>query len=194
MHYAWHWNCICYVSNLIVEIKGLLLAWWLLWQQLQVALYLFVNTLPFLFQIGIIWAVPWKLVDFLYGKIKKPTYLLLCSFVMPVLKTTTTVSLGAKTIKKDINSTQNKSLKLTVLNNTKFRHFWAQIVSWAPRHARKMFIVLAPGHGEFFWNVLYASIWLSIVGMCAGANVSWAFNFFMNGVYHAVRACLPITL
>ena len=44
---------------------------------------------------------------------------------------------GAKTIKK--------KHKLTVLNNTKLRHFWAQIVSWAPRHARKTFIVLAPG-------------------------------------------------
>ena len=52
-------------------------------------------------------------------------------------------SSGAKTIKKNTNSTQNK-LKLTVLNNTKLRHFWAQIVSWAPRHARKTFIVLAP--------------------------------------------------
>ena len=31
-----------------------------------------------------------------------------------------------------------------MLNNTKLRHFWAQIVSWAPRHARKTFIVLAP--------------------------------------------------
>ena len=27
----------------------------------------------------------------------------------------------------------------------KLRHFWAQIVSWAPRHARKTFIVLAHG-------------------------------------------------
>ena len=35
-------------------------------------------------------------------------------------------------------------MKLTMLNNTKLRHFWAQIVSWAPRHARKTFIVLAP--------------------------------------------------
>ena len=33
-----------------------------------------------------------------------------------------------------------------MLNNTKLRHFWAQIVSWAPRHARKTFIVSAPGH------------------------------------------------
>ena len=32
-----------------------------------------------------------------------------------------------------------------MLNNTKLRHFWAQIVSWAPRHARKTFIVLALG-------------------------------------------------
>ena len=32
-----------------------------------------------------------------------------------------------------------------MLNNTKLRHFWAQIVSWAPRHARKMVIVLAHG-------------------------------------------------
>ena len=49
---------------------------------------------------------------------------------------------GAKTIKKNTNST---NLKLTMLSNTKLRHFWAQIVSWAPRHARKTFIVLAPG-------------------------------------------------
>ena len=33
-----------------------------------------------------------------------------------------------------------------MLNNTKLRHFWAQIVSWAPRHARKTFIVLAPSY------------------------------------------------
>ena len=32
-----------------------------------------------------------------------------------------------------------------MLNNTQLRHFWAQIVSWAPRHARKTFIVLAQG-------------------------------------------------
>ena len=32
----------------------------------------------------------------------------------------------------------------TVLNNTKLRHFWAQIVSWAPIHVRKTFIILAP--------------------------------------------------
>ena len=31
------------------------------------------------------------------------------------------------------------NLKLTMLNNTKLRHFWAQIASWAPRHARKTF-------------------------------------------------------
>ncbi len=46
--------------------------------------------------------------------------------------------------KDNTNSTQNFFFKLTVLNNTKLRHFWAQIVSWAPRHARKTFIVLAP--------------------------------------------------
>ena len=33
-----------------------------------------------------------------------------------------------------------------MLNNTKLRHFWAQIVSWAPRHGRKTFIVLAQGY------------------------------------------------
>ena len=32
-----------------------------------------------------------------------------------------------------------------MLNNTKLRHFWKQIVSWAPIHARKTFIILAPG-------------------------------------------------
>ena len=37
-----------------------------------------------------------------------------------------------------------------MLSNTKLRHFWAQIVSWAPRHARKSFIVLAPGRGSQF--------------------------------------------
>ena len=36
------------------------------------------------------------------------------------------------------------NLKLSVLNNTKLCHFWAQIASWAPRHVRKTFIVLAP--------------------------------------------------
>ena len=35
------------------------------------------------------------------------------------------------------------NLKHPLLNNTELRHFWAQIVSWAPRHARKTFIVLA---------------------------------------------------
>ena len=38
----------------------------------------------------------------------------------------------------------HSNLKLNMLNNTKLRHFWAQIVSWAPRHARKTFIVLGP--------------------------------------------------
>ena len=32
-----------------------------------------------------------------------------------------------------------------MLEHTKLRHFWPQIVSWAPRHARKTFIVLGPG-------------------------------------------------
>ena len=54
------------------------------------------------------------------------------------------VGLGAKTIKKT-QTRLKTNLKLTVLNNTKLRHFWAQIGSWAPRHARKTFIVLAPG-------------------------------------------------
>ena len=43
---------------------------------------------------------------------------------------------GAKTIKKRTNSLKT-NLKLKVLNNTKLRHFWARIVYWAPRHARK---------------------------------------------------------
>ena len=51
--------------------------------------------------------------------------------------------------KGDISRLQT-NLKLTVLSNTKLRHFWAQIVSWAPRHARKSFIVLAPGRGSQF--------------------------------------------
>ena len=37
------------------------------------------------------------------------------------------------------------ALRNSELAYTKLRHFWAQIVSWAPRHARKTFIVLAPG-------------------------------------------------
>ena len=40
-----------------------------------------------------------------------------------------------------------------MLNNTKLRHFWAQIVSWAPRHARKTFIVLVPGQVDFLWSI-----------------------------------------
>ena len=32
-----------------------------------------------------------------------------------------------------------------MLEHTKLRHFWAQIVSWAPRYARKTFIVPGPG-------------------------------------------------
>ena len=45
-----------------------------------------------------------------------------------------------------------------MLNNTKLRHFWAQIVSWAPRHARKTFIVLAPCHGDTKENLWYKHI------------------------------------
>ena len=55
-----------------------------------------------------------------------------------------TMSQGAKTIKKT-QTRLKTNFKLTVLNNTKLHHFWAQIVSWAPRHARKTFIVLAQG-------------------------------------------------
>ena len=53
------------------------------------------------------------------------------------------------------------NLKLAVLNNTKLRHFWAQIVSRAPRHARKTFIVLAPSlHGSLFpWPSDAFGIW-----------------------------------
>ena len=40
---------------------------------------------------------------------------------------------------KEKHTRLKTNLKLTVLNNTKLRHFWAQIVSWAPRHARKTF-------------------------------------------------------
>ena len=47
---------------------------------------------------------------------------------------------------KEKHKTRLKTnVKRTVLNNTKLRHFWAQIVSWAPIHARKTFIILAPG-------------------------------------------------
>ena len=47
---------------------------------------------------------------------------------------------------KEKHKTRLKTnVKRTVLNNTKLRHFWAQIVNWAPIHARKTFIILAPG-------------------------------------------------
>ena len=47
---------------------------------------------------------------------------------------------------KEKHKTRLKTnVKRTVLNNTKLRHLWAQIVSWAPIHARKTFIILAPG-------------------------------------------------
>ena len=49
-----------------------------------------------------------------------------------------------KTIKKNTNSTPNKSQTQRVLEHTKLRNIWAQIVSWAPIHARDFFIVLAP--------------------------------------------------
>ena len=46
---------------------------------------------------------------------------------------------------KEKHKTRLKTnVKRSVLNNTKLRHFWAQIVSWAPIHARKTFIILAP--------------------------------------------------
>ena len=46
---------------------------------------------------------------------------------------------------KEKHKTRLKTnVKRTVLNNTKLRHFWAQIVSWAPIHARKTFIIMAP--------------------------------------------------
>ena len=35
-----------------------------------------------------------------------------------------------------------------MLEHTKLRYFWAQIVSWAPIHARDFFMVLAPDHSE----------------------------------------------
>ena len=50
-----------------------------------------------------------------------------------------------------------------MLNNTKLRHFWAQIVSWAPRHARKTFIVLAPGLESVYSK-------LPIIGLTQGFN------------------------
>ena len=51
---------------------------------------------------------------------------------------------------KEKHKTRLKTnVKRTVLNNTKLRHFWAQIVSWAPIHARKTFIILAPGQRTF---------------------------------------------
>ena len=51
---------------------------------------------------------------------------------------------------KEKHKTRLKTnVKRTVLNNTKLRHFWAQIVSWAPIHARKTFIILAPGHSRY---------------------------------------------
>ena len=46
---------------------------------------------------------------------------------------------------KEKHKTRLKTnVKRTVQNNTKLRHFWAQIVSWTPIHARKTFIILAP--------------------------------------------------
>ena len=51
---------------------------------------------------------------------------------------------------KEKHKTRLKTyVKRTVLNNTKLRHFWAQIVSWAPIHARKTFIILAPALGLY---------------------------------------------
>ena len=63
------------------------------------------------------------------------TYRFVWRMVGPMLATR-----WAKTIKKNTNSTQNKS---QTHRAKQLRHFWAQIVSWAPRHARKPFIVLA---------------------------------------------------
>ena len=45
--------------------------------------------------------------------------------------------------KEKLKTRLKTNVKRTVLNNTKLRHFWAQIVSWAPIHARKTFIILA---------------------------------------------------
>ena len=69
---------------------------------------------------------------------------LLCS-KRPIMRSALNVSLR----KGDISRLQT-NLKLTVLSNRKLCHFWAQIVSWAPRHARKSFIVLAPDRGSQF--------------------------------------------
>ena len=51
---------------------------------------------------------------------------------------------GAKTRGQDYEEKTETRLKTnlrrSVLEDTKLHHFWAQIVSRAPRHAQKMFI------------------------------------------------------
>ena len=66
-----------------------------------------------------------------------------------------------------------------MLNNTKLRHFWAQIVSWAPRHARKTFIVLAPSlYNNNTVIILQAHpffsqcIWSAISGLCPSHSLN----------------------
>ena len=66
---------------------------------------------------------------------------------------------------KEKHKTRLKTnVKRTVLNNTKLRHFWAQIVSWAPIHARKTFIILAPGSCfDTIFSDIFQQNW--IIGM-----------------------------
>ena len=75
---------------------------------------------------------------------------------------------------KEKHKTRLKTnVKRTVLNNTKLRHFWAQIVSWAPIHARKTFIILAPGRKtNFVVSKLYVDFYAAVVLRCVGLLVA----------------------
>ena len=80
-----------------------------------------------------------------------------------------------------------------MLNNTKLRHFWAQIVSLAPRHARKTFIVLAQGSLRFYgYDVeLCAVDWSSgsSTGIQAVISAMLLMNFNMCGNSYDVTNC-----
>ena len=69
-----------------------------------------------------------------------------------------------------------------MLNNTKARHFCAQIVSWAPRHARKTFIVLAQGANTFrlcTFPVEYPQL-LTLMSAFRRAILHYSYNFYLN--------------
>ena len=69
------------------------------------------------------------------------------------------------------------NLKLTGLNNTKLRHFWAQIVSWAPIHARKNVYSLGPWSRLFTWpnHLSHAFLHLSVI--LSTFSLSLVFSF-----------------